>query len=1128
MYKNYFACKCGINSRRLSKLLLSMKLITILMLVCIFQVRANTYAQKINLNVRNAPLKTVFQMLTDQTDYEFIYNSDILQNTKPISISAKNEQFLDVLKKCFNDQPIDYLIKDNTIVITKIDKPSIEKSPIQDIVTGTVTAADDGLPMPSVTVKVLNTNRAIATDKDGNFKIEATIGQTLQFSFIGYTSQDFVIKDNNAIKISLKPAENALSEVSVVGYGTQKKRDVTGSVVTIKTKDLPQVANVSINNLLQGRAAGLNLSQRSAQPGGGLSINIRGGTAPPLYVIDGVPLFNNRAPEPGIEVKDIGFSGGIDRDPLSSINPSDIESIDVLKDASAAAIYGSAAANGVVLITTKKGKAGKVETDYRGSFTSQSPKKYFQLLNAKEFMQQQVRLAKDKFLYDNNLAPYGNSTATPVFSPLFTPAQIESAGAGTDWLDLVLRNGNINEHNISVSSGAAKTKIYTSFNYYNNKAIIENSDFKRYTGRLNLEQELSERVKFSVNTTFSQINSNNASTGQNDGDGVEKYNGLQAAYAYVPTLGIYDQAGEFSTSLNRLITNPAAFFIITNTTKTNRFFAAPNLEVKVLDNLKVNLVGGIDRQSSSLTYFLPRKARNAQLPEGMAQLSTNHLGNYSAEGYATYNKSFEDHTLSIVGGAGYYQTNADNFGLQAVGFFTDALGADNVGLASNKDKSFQNSSRSQTVKLSQFLRVNYAYNSKYMLSFNARRDGSSNFAANHKWGIFPGVSAGWQISQEPFLSSSKILSNLKLRVGYGEVGNDANLNALTLYGLGGGSFLIGNTLYPSVALTQLGNDDLTWETNKSINIGLDYGLLNDRLTGAIEVFRRDATDFIRYVPLPYNNTVSRLQTNLGGDTRSEGIEFSINSKNTTGSVRWETSFNISKYRNKWLKRSPYDVLNSYQKKDDRLDVVYGWQTDGIIQNAASKPTYMPNARLGNVRYVDQNGDGKLDVNDVVELGNRNPDWILGLGNTISFKNFDLNVFVYGRINQYMSNNYAGFYSTDRIARLDAQNTLVGIKNVWSVDNPTGSLPGVAANPYAGANPTGNSDFYQEYVSYLRVRNVSLGYTFNKMKAVQSVRLFLDFQNLGTITNYKGYDPELSEANPYPQTLSTTFGINVKF
>ncbi len=1113
-----------------------MNITAILLLACCLQVSARVNSQVVTLNVKNALLQRVFEDIKKQTGYSFMYTETMLKEAKKVSIKVKNSSLQDALAICFASQPFTYKIINQTVVVQPKEKAyqnisnttnemPLPPPPVE--IHGKV-VNQQGEPLQNVSVLIVDTKIGTTTDIYGFFRLTAPDNKNivLEVSSVGFQMKRVNVGKQTEINVVLETEATGLSDVVVVGYGTQKRKDITGSVVSINTKDLPKVANASINNLLQGRAAGLNLDLRSAQPGGSLSVNIRG-NGTPLYVIDGVPLFNNSAPEPSINAKDLGFYGGVDRDPLSTINPSDIESVDVLKDASAAAIYGSAAANGVILITTKKGSSGKIQTEYRGSYTAQSPKDYFQLLNAKEFMQQQVRIAKDKFLYDNNLAPYGNSSATPIFSPIFTQAQIDIAGTGTDWLGMLIRKGSIQEHNIAISGGSTKTRIYTSFNYYDNKAVIENSDFKRYTGRINLEQQLTNAIKFSVNMTISQVNSNNAATGSNDG-GEEKYNELQTAYGFVPTVGIFDSAGNYSKSFNRLITNPAAFFIITDELKTNRFFAAPNLEVKVLNNLKVNLVGGIDKQSSKRTFFLPSKVQNAQLPEGMAQLSTNSIGNYSIEGYATFNKKFGNHSFNVVGGGGYYKSQSENFGLQAVGFFTDALNAYNVGIASNKDKSFQNSSKNEATKISQFLRINYSYNSKYILTFNARRDGSSNFAPNKKWGIFPGLSAGWLVSQESFLSNSKLISNLKLRAGYGTVGNDASLDALAIYGLGGGSFLIGSTLYPSVALTQLANNNLSWETDKSINIGLDYGLWNDRITGAIDVFRRDATDFLRYVPLPYNNAISRYQTNLGGDTRSDGIEFSINSKNTTGILQWETSFNISKYRNRWLKRSPYDALSVYQKKVDRLDVVYGWKTNGIIKNIGSKPSYMTDAQLGNVIYIDQNGDGKLDVNDVVELGHQDPQWILGLGNTFSFKNFDLSIFVYGRIKQYMSNNYSNFYDVGRIANANAQNTLVGIKNIWTVDNPIGFLPGIAANPYSGANPAGETDFYQENVSYLKVRNVTLGYTFNTKRIVHSARLFLDLQNLATITNYKGYDPELSEVNPYPQALSTTFGININF
>jgi len=433
-------------------------------------------------------------------------------------------------------------------------------------------------------------------------------------------------------------------------------------------------------------------------------------------------------------------------------------------------------------------------------------------------------------------------------------------------------------------------------------------------------------------------------------------------------------------------------------------------------------------------------------------------------------------------------------------------------------------------KISEFLRVNYSYKGKYIFTFNARGDGSSNFAENQKWGFFPGISAAWRMSEESFLADNKIISDLKFRVGYGEVGTDPGLNALSLYGTGGGTFLIGNTTYPSVALTQLANPDLSWETLKQFNLGVDYELWKGRITGAIDVFRNDRVDIIRQVTLPYANAVTLYNVNEGGSQRSQGFEFAINSKNIVGKFWWETSFNISTYTNHWLTRSPYDALSAFQHADDRTDIVYGWQTNGIVKTTADVPAYMPNARLGNVIYVNQNKDNVLDQNDVVVLGYSNPKWSFGLDNRFTFKNFDFDVFLYGRIKQNMVNNLAGFYAADRLGIPAGQNTLVDIKQVWTADNPSGNLPGIASNPYAV--PTGaNSNFYRQDVNYLRIRNITLGYTIRPKKIIRTGRVFVDFQNVGLWTNYNGYDPEIAignEGNPYPQTLSTSVGVSFTF
>lgn len=1009
----------------------------------------------------------------------------------------------------------------------------------EKVVTGKVTDANNH-PIAGATVSVKNKTAATTTNESGVFELRASPGDVLVFTFVGYGAQDQKVGSGRTVDVTLQTLSASLGEVVVVGYGTQRQKEITGSTVAIKAENLPKTANTSINNLLQGQAAGLNVDQRTAQPGGGLNINIRG-QGYPLYVIDGVPLFNNQAAEPAItsggSSNELGFSGGIDRDPLENINPSDIESIEVLKDASATAIYGSAAANGVILITTKRAKAnGVVTTEYQGGYTLQTPKPYYKLLDATDFENQVNRLNYDQYLYNNNMGPYGANMTGPGYVPVFNQQQIDTAGAGTDWLGELMRHGSIDQHNLSVTYGNDRTKVFTSFNYYNNKALLKNSDFVRYTGRVNVEQKINDWVKLGVDLTFSQINSDNASSGAG-GQG-EKYNALQAAYAYSPAVGIYDSTGNFTHTLNTEIMNPAAFLTIQDKLQTSRILAAPSLEIKVLDNLKVNLVGGIDKTGANRQFYLPSRAGNFLYPDGLAQLSTQSVQNYSAEGYATYTKSFGDNNLSLVGGGGYYKSFNTSTSMQGVGFFTDALGYNDIGLGTTIAQNYEQSYRSpDLVKISQFLRLNYAYKSKYILTVNSRRDGSSDFAENKKYGIFGGASGAWRISQESFLVHSKVVSELKVRAGYGTVGDDAGLNALSLYATDGGSFLIGSgnaaTFYPSVSVSQLANPNLTWETIRSTNIGLDYGLFNNRITGTVDLFRNDRIHLLNSVPLPVNNAVSYLNVNIGSQ-RSQGAEFSITTRNIASrNFRWETSFNIANYINRWLSRDPYVQLEPYQKVNDRTDEVYGWKTAGIIKSAAQTPDYMPLARVGNIIYQDQNKDKNLDAGDVVKLGHSSPAWNFGLTNRFNYKDWDLSVFMYGKLKMYLQSDYAanGLYLAGRLSTTSAQNTVQGIKNVWTASNPNGTYPGLAQNPYDGNNPSGVNDFFYQNVNYLRFSNIVLGYTVHAHKIIQSARVYASVQNLGIWTNYKGYDPELAAqgtANPYPQALSTTIGVNVTF
>ncbi|UCH14567.1 MAG: TonB-dependent receptor [Bacteroidales bacterium] len=1044
------------------------------------------------------------------------------------------------------------------IFILIFSVPSLLSQQVE--ITGKV-VGEDGTGMPGVNVVIKGTTTGTVTDVEGNYIITVPDAESiLQFSYIGYLSEEITVGNQTTIDISLVPDIARLEEVVVVGYGTIPRSDITGAVSSVRAEDLPVSTAVSIDNLLQGKAAGLNLRVFSAQPGGKVDVNIRGAISPngdnaPLYVIDGIPITDNDRIEWGIHDDDLGYYGGIERSPLNTINPADIESIDILKDASATAIYGSSAANGVILITTKKGKAGKARVEYRGSYTIQKPKDYFDYLNATEFMEQHNRLSLEKHLFDYRIDPYG-TTPADVFTPRFTQEEIDTIGEGTDWLDFLLRDGSIQEHNISVSGGSESTVVYASFNYYDNQAILKNSDFIRYSGRINLDQKVSERINFKLNLNLSQINSDNVSTGSNSG-GLEKYNMLQAAYSFAPTVDVFDEEGNYTYSYDRQIMNPAAFLIVKDKIRTTRLDIIPSIEVKIIEDLSLNLIGGLDRQTSNRNFYLPVKAQRYNLPDGMAQLANNRTDNLSSEAYLTYNKAFANSNITVVAGAGYYKTLNDGFFLVGRDFFTDAFEENNVQIASNKETSRLDSHKSERTKISQFFRINYSLKDKYIISLVGRRDGSSIFAEDKKYGFFPGISGAWKVSHEEFMSNVPVISNLKIRAGYGSSGNESVLvgNSLQLYSAGL-SYLIGSTYYNGVTLAQVENKELSWETDYTLNLGMDLGLFQNRFNASFEYYEKTAKDLLDFNQLPRNNAVGLVAANVGS-TKAVGYELTLATTNIVGSeFKWTTDFNISTYKAYWIERNPEVELAEYIEEDDEIRAIYGWETNGIIKSEEDRPHYMPNAFVGNVIYVDQNNDSTLNIEDVVKLGNLDPKWSFGLGNTFTFKGFDLNIYFYGILKKKALFGYApggaSAYTGSTaygISQNNPNNVLTTVKDVWSTDNPDGIYPGVASNPYSGNNPASNnhldtdydifsgdyyaisSDYYLRDASFVRLKNISLGYTIPTqkfIKQVASARIYVNLENVAVFTEYEGFDPEYADANPYPQAMSTTFGIDVTF
>lgn len=1014
----------------------------------------------------------------------------------------------------------------------------------QSTVSGTVKDGN-GQTIPGASVGVKNTSVGMITDKDGRYSLKVPVGgTTLVFSFIGYIKQEVEIGGRSNVDVSLVAEQRSLNEVVVVGYGTQNKRDVTGAVSTIKAADLDHTNAVSADNMIQGKAAGVTVNTYTSQPGGNVNVVIRGALSPngsnaPLYVIDGLPLTTQAAetsPTPG------GLQGNIDRSPLTSINPNDIESIDILKDASATAIYGSAAANGVVLITTKKGKNGATTVNYSGTYSVQNLKKYLQPLDATQFENGVNNYGLEYFKVTNQLAPYGNGTV-PIsnYTPYFTPAQVAAAGKGTNYVDYILRNGAIDDQNISITSGNANTKVFSSFNYFGQRGLIKKSNFKRFAGRVNIDQRIGSRINFSLGVAYSQVNNDNVSTGTSTD--LDSPSILQTALQFASDIPLFNAQGLPSLSYYTRTPNPESFFKITNQTFTKRIIITPNIQVNILDGLKFTLAGGIDDNSSTNQFFVPVAANFISIPNGDAQMSYAKNSNLSGEGYLNYNKKFGKSSFSGVAGIGYYESSNSGFGLDAQGFSTDIFGVNNIGIANLKSQFNVNSTKTARSKLSQFTRLNYTYDDKYILQLTGRFDGTSNFPQNHLFGFFPGVSVGWLVNQENFLKDVRWLSQLKLRGGYGTSGNEsitaANNYVYSLYSLSPTyTYLIGNQYYNSgFTQIQLGNPNLKWETDAQIDAAVDFGFFNNRISGSFDYFNRTAKDLLDFRVLPSQNAVTTQAFNVGS-TRSHGVELTLRTENiVTKDVKWSSILTFSTAKAYWIKRNPAVAFASYVGYNDPLHAVYGWKTDGLIRTNADIPAYQTGAYVGNIKYVDVNQDGKLDINDVKYLGNTDPKGNFGLTNTFRYKDIDLSFFFYGSYGYYSTDAYQQFVQTrTQLVRPGAPtNVEVHALDIWTSFNSNGTYPGMAPDPASAANPTGLSDFRAVSNSYfVRLKNITLGYSFpqsllGNQKIIRSLRVFVEAQNLFVITNTRGMDPEFSRENsPYPVSRTTAFGINAQF
>ncbi len=1028
----------------------------------------------------------------------------------------------------------------------------------QKIIKGTVTSKEDGSGIPGASVVAVGTTAGAITDLNGAFSFTAPANSThLRISFLGMKTVELEIGNTKEFSIVLEPDATSLEEVVVVGYGTQKKRDLTGAITSVKANDILVSSNPDIGHALQGKAAGLLIRENSAQPGGGLDIFIRGAGSQlasnaPLFVVDGFPITDLQQPGSGNR-----YDAGT-QSILNTFNPNDIASIEVLKDASATSIYGARAAHGVVLITTKRGLEGKPVVQYSTSYAIQKYNDSFDVMPLDEWMQVRNEAKWEDYLYQNHVEPWGPTSLADFqasddyeFHNMYTQNAINNVGAGTDWVGLVTRDGAIQQHNISISGGNKSTKFMVSGNYYDHQGVIKNSGFQRYTVRGNVDQILSKYVKLGFNFSFSRINNKNSSLG---GDQWENSGIIRAAVQQGPHIMAIDEEGNYP--INPQLSqqpNPYSLLTITDNGRIERTMVNSFLDITPVTGLVVRLKAGIDRGLTNRWTYLPKTTLAGETEKGKASISEIDKNDYLLEATANYTKTLgQDHNFNVLAGvSGEKFVNQENSSGNS-GFITDAFLWNNLGSGSGTKT--VSSTGSENRMASYFGRLNYIYKDRYYTTFTLRTDGASVFGENNKWATFPSLALGWNIANESFFGNLKnTFSQLKLRFSYGQTGNASiGSNAFAAYSAYL-AYLSGDDVKNvGVSLSRLASPDLKWETTTEANLGVDFSMFKDRVNGSLEFYSRVISDLLAFKPINSYHEINMVAYNVG-ETQSKGFEFTLLTRNVVkNDFQWKTTFSFSKFKDTWKKRADDWKPSVYESDNDPLRPLYYRESDGIMQTGEVVPA-QPDLLPGSVKIkdingfkrddngnpiVDENGrfirtgapDGMIDDADTRLIGTSDPSLIAGMGNSINYKNFTLDFFFNGMFGRKFADpNYLAYGVGAEGIYTYGYNGLRTVKDRWTPTNPSTTHP----SSYNGWGTNyGSGDFFLQDAWFIRLQSVSLGYNLPKKwlgGVLQDAQVHFDAQNLFVITPYKGIDPETdSYTAAYPNVKTYTLGLNITF
>ena len=985
-------------------------------------------------------------------------------------------------------------------------------------ITGRVTSAA-GEPLPGVTVLVKGTSNGAATDVSGNYSISVpeTAG-TLIFSFIGYTTQERSFTGPGAINITLADDAKALEEVVVTGYGTQQKSDITGAVASVKGEELAQIPTPSVAQALQGRAPGVQITANSGSPGAGSSVRIRGvasvNAVDVLYVVDGVQ---------------IPSSSGV-----NFLNNEDIASVEVLKDASSAAIYGSRAAGGVILITTKKGKAGASNINFSAYTGIQNAWRKLDMTNLREYA------ALDNLARQNAKLATNPEWANP-----------ESLGEGTDWQDELFRTAKINNYQLSWGGGSENSTFYASGGYYKREGIVIGSEFDRYTFRLNTDHKIGKRFRIGNSLQVSATSEDIIPNNQDLQNGV-----LGRGIRQIPSVNVRNADGTYDGPLGNFegeSENPV-FLALESNNNSRNYRAIGNIygDVELFSGFSFRSTFNIDAGMYDNTDFNPSfQIGNRSSTVASLNVSEGNYRTWQWSNIFTYKKTFGDHSINALAGVEAQDNHSRFYSASRAGFLkNDEIQYLDAGSSSDQARGGANG----YALYSQLARVNYDYANKYLVTATVRRDGSSRFGEENRYGVFPSASLGWRVSEEAFLQTLPVFSNLMLRAGWGETGNQAGLSNYPTYASlnSNGRYPFGGTVLSGYYGSVQANPDIRWETVQQTNFGLDAGFFQNKLTLTADYFIKNTTDMILTIPIPTSTGPEAGPSNAGALT-NKGIELGINYQSNLGALTYGLGFNFTRVRNKVTDLQDIPLSGEYNRTQEGMPVAqfWGYRMEGLFRsdeevlaanaldgNPATE--YQPGAAAGDARFADVNGDGVVNSTDLTFIGNPLPDFSAGLTGNLAYKSFDMNFIFSGSFgNDVMARISAFGYSADPGNKFRA---LIG--NTWTPENPNAEYPRLFIGDPGGSNRA-NSSRWIESGTYVRLRNIQVGYNFAPTLLSRiggkTARVYIGSENLFTLTKYKsGFDPEQgasygdrpldigTDRGNYPQARTFLLGINVGF